>query len=174
MNTELYCSMPLRPASCRAYRQRAVPRPRERRAVQLFLSRTRSWPVSFALSAHITRLVPVHCSTRASSQQQCALCGTGMRAGVRCGAARPAPTQLRGTVCRLSASLRAAAASRPAQGVVQRTRLDKGCIARLAAAVAAEAEPPRRRGRASVTVGSEAVAGVASCAQSWERGRARR
>ena len=36
-------------------------------------------------------------------------------------------------------------------------RLHQGCVARLAAAVAAETEPPRRRGRAGATVGSEAA-----------------
>ena len=36
-------------------------------------------------------------------------------------------------------------------------RMDQGWVARLAAAVAAGAEPPRRRGRAGATVGSEAA-----------------
>ena len=77
-----------------------------------------------------------------------------MRAGVRCGAAWPAPAQLRGKAWQLSPPLRAAAASRVAEGVARRARLDQGCVARLVAAIA-EAEPPRGRSRGSTTVGSE-------------------
>ena len=81
-----------------------------------------------------------------------------MRADVRCGALRPVPTQLRvKTTWRLAAPLRAACASRVAQGVARRCRLDQGCAARLVAAVAAEAEPPRGRGRDSTMEGGEAV-----------------
>ena len=82
----------------------------------------------------------------------------GMCAGVRCGAVRPAPTQLRGAAWRMAAALRAASASRVAQGVARRARLDQGCGARLCvAAVAAGAEPPRRRGRVVATADNEAV-----------------
>ena len=80
-----------------------------------------------------------------------------MRAGVRCGALRPAPAQLRGTLRLQALPLRAASASRVAQVVAQRARLDQGCVAWLVAAVAAEAEPPRRRGSPRKTAGGEAV-----------------
>ena len=76
---------------------------------------------------------------------------------MRCGAALPAPAQLRGELRPLLAPLRAAPALHVAQRVARRTRLDQGCAVRLAAAVAAGAEPPRRRGRASAAAGGEAM-----------------
>ena len=107
----------------------------------------------FALSSCAS--APEHA---ASSQQRCALCGKRMRADVRCRAAQPAPTQLRvKKTWRLAAPLRAAAASRVAQGAARRCRLDQGCAAWLVAAVAAGAEPPRGRGRGSTTEGGEAL-----------------
>ena len=89
-----------------------------------------------------------------------------MRACVRCGALRPAPTQLRGAVRSVQALQRAAPASRGSQGAGGRARLDQGCAARLSAA-AAEGEPgpaapqpgpvaPRGRGKACKTADGEA------------------
>ena len=52
--------------------------------------------------------------------------------------------------------VRATTASRVAQGVARGTLLDQGCVARLVASVAAEAEPPRRRGRPRKMVDGEA------------------
>jgi hypothetical protein len=60
---------------------------------------------------------------------------------MRCGAARPAPVQLRGTP-RLALPARAAPASRCSQRFGRRAHLDQGCALRLvAAAAAAEGEP---------------------------------
>ena len=80
-----------------------------------------------------------------------------MRSGVRCGAAWLAPAQLRRSARLSATALRVASASRVAQGVVRRTWLHQGCVARLVAAVGAEAEPPRRRGKASTTTSGDAA-----------------
>jgi hypothetical protein len=88
-----------------------------------------------------------------------------MRAGVRCGAARPGPAQLRGTP-RLALPARAAPASRCSQRFGRRARLDQGCAPRLVAAAAdgepepaprsaaeGEAEPQKRRRKRAPNVG---------------------
>ena len=124
--------------------------------MRLRLSRARSRHVSLAFRSRAPLVRLLRRSSRASSQQRCAFCGVGMRAGVRCGAARPAPTQLRGTARGLLPPLRAACASRVAQGVARGTRLDQGCVARLVASVAAGGEPPRGRGRPPKMVDAEA------------------
>ena len=79
-----------------------------------------------------------------------------MRLGLRCGATRASPAQLRGAAASLSAPLRVASASHAALGVARRTQLHQGCSTWLVTAAAAGAEP-RRLGRPRKTADSEAV-----------------
>ena len=74
-----------------------------------------------------------------------------------CGAALPAPAQLCRRTWRLLVPRFVAPASRVALGAAGHVPSDQGCAVRLVVAFAAQAEPPRRRGRPRKTVDTEAV-----------------